>query len=68
MDCAALWQREFKTPDLAADGCNHHGAFLIALEWIAAQPRSLIEKVEAIGKLTALKGYNIVRLPEDIGW
>jgi hypothetical protein len=67
---ADLFEQELEATDLAADGCIHHHNFFAALEWIISQPRTVQEKIEAIGKILAMPrtGMIVVRLPQDVGW
>lgn len=50
-DVAGKWRDAWELTDIDADGCRDAAAFIRALEWIVAQPRSLAEKVDAVGKI-----------------
>ena len=69
-EVADQFEQELEATDLAADGCIHHGNFFAALEWILSQPRTVQEKIEAIGKILAMPrgGMIVINLPKDVGW
>jgi hypothetical protein len=55
--------------DLEGDTNPHAAAVFAGIEWIINQPRTLAEKIEALAKLSAMKGQ--VRIPsmrEFTGW
>jgi hypothetical protein len=59
----------FEAIDVEADYNNHAGVFLEAVEWIVGhRDRTIAERIEMVGKLRHLKGYNVVNLREFTGW
>jgi hypothetical protein len=55
--------------DIAADGCVNEAARFAAIGWIVAQPRSMLEKVEALAKLASQKGFvHIASMRAFCGW
>ena len=48
---------------------KHARRFMLAVRWIITQPRTLVEKIEALGKLSDLpKEPVVVSLPLLTGW
>jgi hypothetical protein len=54
--------------DIEGDGCTDAIACTNAINWIASQPRSLNEKLEALHKLFSLKGHNAINMRKLTGW
>ena len=62
-------ERTLQAADLAADLNAHEAAQFSAIEWIVAQPKPILEKMEALAKLSRLKGYvHISSLRDFAGW
>jgi hypothetical protein len=62
-------RRAYDALDLEADTNAHATVVHDAIVWIANQRQHpLRERVECIGRLVALKGYNVVNLKEFCGW
>jgi len=62
-------RRAYDALDIEADTNPHATVVHDAIVWIANQRQHpLRERVECIGRLVALKGYNVVNLKEFCGW
>jgi hypothetical protein len=63
------FERAFR--EIEAEGVTNRHArrFMLAVRWILSQPRTLLEKVEALGKLSDLpRGPVIVNMQQLTGW
>jgi hypothetical protein len=61
--------RALRATDLEADGNSSAAAFMTAIEWIVAQPRSIDERLVALTRLASIKGKIRIRnMSEFVGW
>ena len=55
--------------DLEADRNAHAAAFFAAVEWIAAQPKPVRDKIDVLCRLFVLSGFvHIPSIREFAGW
>jgi hypothetical protein len=60
--------RELEQLDLQADGDVNADRLLAALEWVARQPKPLVERLEKMRDLTHLKGKVRISMRAWSGW
>jgi hypothetical protein len=60
--------RALEAIDIEADGNPDADRVLAALEWIARQPKPIVERFEKMHELVKLKGKVRINMQEWTGW